>query len=315
MNTNRIWLILEKSDETRVSKSINSYKDRTGEVYNYDSLVPNYKNLKVNDFVILRKENDILGMGKINSIKSFITQKPHKRCPFCNATDIRLRSNKTPKWKCGICKAEFSNSIETESQVTAYTADIIEFNKFDLSPTVKEIKSCAIKGEGLKSQLSIMELDFDKIKNLLLIEEGGISNAETKSFSGQGINLTHKERKAVELRAMKLVADLYTSEGWILTDTSNSRPYDFKATRGSDNRFIEVKGTTGEGISIILTNGEVKQAKDNPRSSVLVIVSRINLDRTTDSPIASGGVISLHLNPWILDDDKLTPTQFRYQLS
>ena len=39
------WLILEKSDETWVSKGIDGYQDQTGESYHYDSLVPNHKNL------------------------------------------------------------------------------------------------------------------------------------------------------------------------------------------------------------------------------------------------------------------------------
>lgn len=38
----QFWLILEKSDETRVSQGIDGYRDVTGESYQYDSLVPNH---------------------------------------------------------------------------------------------------------------------------------------------------------------------------------------------------------------------------------------------------------------------------------
>ena len=67
MNRN-YWLLLEKSDETRISKGIEGYQDKTGESYQYDSLVPNHKNLATGDFVVLRKENEILGIGKIADI-------------------------------------------------------------------------------------------------------------------------------------------------------------------------------------------------------------------------------------------------------
>ena len=41
----RYWLLLEKSDATRISKGIDGYRDVTGEVYHYDSLVPNHRQL------------------------------------------------------------------------------------------------------------------------------------------------------------------------------------------------------------------------------------------------------------------------------
>ena len=309
---NRIWLILEKSDETRVSGSIESYKDRTGEVYNYDSLVPNYTNLSEADFIIIRKENDILGLGRISTIKSAVSIKTHKRCPSCNTTDIRTRKDKVPQWKCGKCKVEFIKPIETKTDVTKYTADIIDFNKFDLPPSVSQVKSCALKGDGLKSQNSIMELALKKVTNLLSIDLKDIENKE-KPSSGQGINLSYKERRVIELRAMSIAHDLYTKDGWTLVDTSNSRPYDFRANKGKEIRFIEVKGTTGDGASVILTHGEVNHVSKNPTASALVVVSKIDLDRSDKDPIVSGGEVSLHMDPWFIDDNLLTPTQFRYQ--
>ena len=295
---NRIWLILEKSDDTRVSGSTESYKDITGEFYNYDNLVPNYKNLGEADFIIIRKENDILGYGRISVIKSEKSIKVHKRCPSCRATDIRERKNKRPKWKCGNCKEEFIIPVENNADVTKYTAGIIDFNKFDLSPSVAQVKSCALKGEGLKSQNSIMELDIGKVTKHLSINLEDLENKE-KSGSGQGINLSYKERKAIELRAMKIAHDLYTQDGWTLVNTSNSRPYDFEANKGKEIRYIEVKGTTGDGASVILTSGEVDHVSKNPTTSVLVVVSKIDLDKSDDDPIASGGEVSLRMDPLV----------------
>ena len=312
---NNIWLILEKSDETRVSSSIVSYKDRTGEVYNYDSLVPNNKQIAENDFIIIRKENDILGLGRINEIKSSKSVKTHKRCPKCDTTDIRLRNNRDFPWRCGRCQTEFKEPQETKADVISYAAEIVNFNKFDLAPTVFEVKSCAYEGISASSQNSIMRLDINKVSNLLSLDLREFGIKEQKSNSGQGIGLTYEERRVIELRAMEIARDIYLQEGWTLLDTSTSEPYDFEAYKGKEIRYIEVKGTTGDGASVILTHGEVKHVFDNPETSALVVISNIKLDKSSESPSASEGKVHLHLDPWIIDEEKLTPTPYRYLLN
>jgi hypothetical protein len=116
------WLLLEKSDETRISKGIDGYQDQTGEFYQYDSLVPNHKNITSGDYVVLRKENEILGVGEIGTISEDTDAKIHRRCPECHSTDIRERIRKIPKWKCGKCSHEFSEPQETIVEVRTFAA-------------------------------------------------------------------------------------------------------------------------------------------------------------------------------------------------
>ena len=54
------WLHLQKSDETRVSKGIDSYQDEIDKVYHYDSKVPNHKQIAENDYVIIKKEASLV---------------------------------------------------------------------------------------------------------------------------------------------------------------------------------------------------------------------------------------------------------------
>ena len=315
-NINKIWLFLEKSDETRISKGIAGYKDRTGEVYHYDSLVPNNKNVGQNDIVIIRKENDILGVGSIDVINSSMGVKIHKRCPECNSTDIRERSTRTPKWKCGGCAKEFTAPKQTSQVVTNFEATLKDFTKFNTAPTVAQVKACSINNNGEKLQNSIISLDKSKINTLC--EELGINLYDQPNqivFLGQGFGLTAKERKAVELRAMQVVHDLYSKEGWLLVDTSLSQPYDYIATKDSLKRFIEVKGSTGTCRSVLLTYREVENVRLHPNNSALVIVSNIILDRSGDIPIATGGVITIDRCPWIIDDQHLLSIQFRYEIT
>ncbi|WP_027467513.1 DUF3883 domain-containing protein [Deefgea rivuli] len=305
-----VWLLLEKSDETRISKGIDGYQDTTGEEYRYDSFVPNHKNIKTGDIVILRKENEIYGYGEISEISKTPTVKTHRRCPSCNSTDIRARSTMLPKWKCGRCASEFEATITTETHVNSYSARIKGFTRFATQPTVLAVKSCAAIGEGHTSQLSMMKLDFRKIRTLL--ESTDIQLPTRTNKAGQGLGLSAPERKAVELHAMAAARKLYEEAGWNVVDTSSSQPFDLLAERNADKRFIEVKGTTGGGASVILTSGEVSHAKENYKESALVVVSGINLTKLGNDWIASGGDISTHLDPWSPEENRLKATQYRY---
>lgn len=125
------WLLLEKSDETRVSKGIDGYRDSTGESYHYDSLVPNHRNLAAGDLAVLRKESEIIGVGTIGDISETTDAKIHRRCPKCNSTDIRERTTKQPKWKCGKCTDEFSDPKETIVEVRSFVAAIKDFTRLN----------------------------------------------------------------------------------------------------------------------------------------------------------------------------------------
>ncbi|MBB31662.1 MAG: hypothetical protein CME25_22510 [Gemmatimonadetes bacterium] len=206
----RCWLLLEKSEETRISKGIDGYRDRTGESYSYDSLVPNYKNIRSGDLVIIRKENSIIGYGEVGIITQGDQIKVHRRCPDCNSTDIRPRKTKSPKWKCGKCAFEFPEPRETSDNVRAYEAAIESFVYFENPPNVRDVKSCASSDAGTHSQLSILKLEVQKLQPIM--EGVELPTAWKRAggrSSGQGIGLSYAERRAVELHAMNAAADLY----------------------------------------------------------------------------------------------------------
>lgn len=131
------WLLLEKSDETRVSKGIDGYRDTTGESYHYDSLVPNHLNVATGDFAVLRKEKEIIGVGTIGDISETADVKIHRRCPKCDSTDIRERVTKQPKWKCGKCPEEFSEPKETIVEVRSFVAAINDFTRLNAPRRLK----------------------------------------------------------------------------------------------------------------------------------------------------------------------------------
>lgn len=309
------WLLLEKSDETRVSKGIQGYEDETGKSYHYDSNVGNHLRLATGDAILLRKEDEILGTGKISSIDQFPDRKNMRRCPACASTDIRERKTKDPKWRCGDCKEEFEEFVDTYAEVTGYIATIENFSRFEAAPTVKDVKLCASEGEGVDSQLSMIRLDPEKVNALL---EGTVQDPlaldDPVPGKGQGFGLSAAQRRAVELRAMELARKLYEDDGWAIIDTSSHSPYDFFATKNSERRYIEVKGTTGKGGSVVLTRGEVLHARKKAKQSALIVVTEIILENIKGNWEGKSGMISHHSDPWKIDSSSLEATQYRYQI-
>ncbi len=309
------WLILEKSDKTRISQGIDSYSDKTGEEYHYDSLVPNHKSLGSGDVVVVRKDDKIIGLGEVGDINKSQDIKTHRRCPNqdCNSTDIRERIKKTPKWKCGSCAYEFANPVVTQTDVMSYVASIENFQILDNPPSVQEIKKCSLTPDGLKAQLSILPLNEKALHEKLGFPMSTKTNVNQVGFSdGQGFGLSQPQRKAVELRAMQVAISKYKELGWVIEDMSSTQSYDLLAIKNNEKRFIEVKGTTGNGDSVLLTNGELQHARNNTGYSVLIVISGIILQRDGKDWIASGGNIRYHQDPWNPEDDVLEPTQFRY---
>ena len=309
------WLLLEKSDETRISKGIDGYRDATGESYHYDSLVPNHRNVATGDFVVLRKESEIIGVGTICDISETADAKIHRRCLRCASTDIRERTTKQPRWKCGKCAEEFAEPKETIVEVRSFVAAIRDFTQLNAPPSVKAVKMCAEGGDGSSSQLSMLRLDPVKIQTLFEgIDPSPSSRSPATVTNGQGFGLSQAERRAIELRAMQVARAIYQDAGWEVIDKSSSHPFDLLATKGMDKRFIEVKGTTGEGLSVILTHGEVNQVRSNGANSALVIVSGIVLEKSKGEWHAQGGTVTTHEDPWTLVDTNLSATQYRYEI-
>lgn len=313
---NKWWLLLEKSNETRISQGIDPYRDETGRSYHYDSKVPNHKNLRRGDGVIIRKDNEILGMGFIDAINVSDSVKAHRRCPNCSSTDVRERATLNPRWKCGKCADEFSEPLHTETQVKSHVATIGGFREFVTPPTVQQVKACAVGVNGKKSQHSMIGLDPHRLSEVLGggLPRNSINRRDVSPSGSQGFGLSVAQRRAVEMRAMAITEELYASEGWSIVDTSSGNPFHFLASRGDERWFIEVKGTTGAGGTIVLTHGEVHHARANHERTALVIVTGIVLEQVDGVWRALSGRVTSHIRPWSPEPERLLATEYRYDV-
>jgi hypothetical protein len=131
-----------------------------------------------------------------------------------------------------------------------------------------------------------------------------------KSRSGQGRGLDAAARKAVETRAME-VARSALCERWAeVLDVSATQSFDFHCKSHQEEQLVEVKGSTGDGSSIILTANEAKLAKDKHPHVALYLVTTIQLQVTATGVSASGGELTIY-DPFDLTHHSLEPVAFQ----
>ena len=105
------------------------------------------------------------------------------------------------------------------------------------------------------------------IKLTLTVDSAAASNGPDTSYDsvseakviigGQGFSSSSKTRKAIELASMDKAQEHYRSLGWNVEDVSSNHPYDLRCTMPAESELhVEVKGTTGDGSSVLLTPGD-----------------------------------------------------------
>jgi hypothetical protein len=103
------------------------------------------------------------------------------------------------------------------------------------------------------------------------------------------------------------------AEGFSVEDVSATQSVDFRAKRGIDVLYVEVKGSTGPLGSVLLTANEVALHQKAHPNNALIVVHSIKLDRTSDRPNASGGCV-VQFRPWPLKAENLRPISYQYAL-
>jgi hypothetical protein len=121
-----------------------------------------------------------------------------------------------------------------------------------------------------------------------------------------------KAKLVVEAHAMKLARTHYSRLGAVV-DTASHRSWDYEVDIAGDRWHVEVKGTTGDPVEVILTPNEVAHAKAYPFVA-LYVVSNIEVQTgPNDERITSGGTVTC-FHPWTIDDGELRAVGYKYRL-
>jgi Domain of unknown function (DUF3578). len=133
----------------------------------------------------------------------------------------------------------------------------------------------------------------------------------TKKRVRVGFRTNSQEIKAVEMHAVAVARAYYESEGWTVRELG--KPFDLEVRKEDRVLTVEVKGTTGDGVAVPLTAGEVSHHADAFPNNALVVVRGIKLIRDWDVPRTSGGILH-ELRGWEIDPSSLRAISYAYEV-
>lgn len=175
------------------------YNDDYSVFYRYNNSVPNYKNVKEGDLVVIRNRDKILGVSVIEKLETYDTEKKVYKCPHveCSAKKIRPRETVMPKWRC-------DNGHEFEERRLVLEPGIGFIATYgSIFKELKDIPLNKLETESLRYniQLSIQEVNIEWAKELL-----GAYTLPIRPLSAVEadddfeILLTSDQRKVVEMQ-------------------------------------------------------------------------------------------------------------------
>ncbi|MER5337974.1 DUF3883 domain-containing protein [Micromonospora sp. NPDC002717] len=129
---------------------------------------------------------------------------------------------------------------------------------------------------------------------------------------GSGYMTDQVLKVALEQHAVRTVMDHYRDvEGYEVEDVGSRESYDVRATRGTEELHIEVKGSSGLANRVELTSNEVDHAYGT--DTHLVIVDEIQWRRLPDGTIETSGGRARRWTAWAPADEHLTITRYWYR--
>jgi hypothetical protein len=121
--------------------------------------------------------------------------------------------------------------------------------------------------------------------------------------------------RAVEERAVAVATAELERPGWQVASVEKDNiGYDLRCTKPhtDEERHVEVKGTSTASPAVLVSRNEARYAEAHPDTAELFVVGEIDVARTDDGWIATGGRL-LHTGPWTRLPDGLRALSYEYE--
>ncbi len=224
----------------------------------------------------------------------------------------------------------------SESDVTQYVITVDDILQSDLTVNKYFTKTFANKISGLNTfevlenlvladifseSLLASESFHDFIARLEDIEsgfvdtvpDGEVDDDSAISSTAKSLVLSAAERRIIENHAVTLAKEHFKIMGYSkIEDVGSYESFDLKVQRDHEILYVEVKGTTLNGDSIVLTRNEVDLHLKVFPNNALFLVTQIQLHKGDDLR-ASGGVIQV-ISPWKILNENLSVIAFNYRM-
>ena len=182
---------------------------------------------------------------------------------------------------------------------------------FEINTTQSgKLRSLARKG---KVDLETFQSIDGPFSREILLELGFHVDTPIPNSESFGFGLTASEKKVVEKHAVKLAIEHLSNLGYPeIEDVGDHESFDLLASQPARQLSVEVKGSTGNATSVLLTRNEVAFQRNAYPFNGLFVVSNIKLQRD-GSLVASGGDIQF-ISPWVIDEESLKPISYEYKI-
>ena len=137
--------------------------------------------------------------------------------------------------------------------------DNLKHNQLYLVPIPYGLAKFLLDTIEKEQNITISDLNnFDENNETSIDDLKTKKKKKKKKSSGQGFGLSSVERKAIENRAMDIVAKQIKKDGWKVQDVSaeKNRGYDYIFKKNDKTIYCEVKGTQNSDAKVILTKNE-----------------------------------------------------------
>lgn len=158
-------------------------------------------------------------------------------------------------------------------------------------------------GSGTQIQPGIVE-------QLLARWNRHIKNVQMETVDGQGYAVDAALRKVIEDEAQEWLMQHFRSDGWSVTDTRYSGPYDAYATKEGQILYLEAKGTRGAGNAVFVTRGEVEHARKHRGQCVIGIWAKMQITGRGEVDPDAGEKIIMPFEP---EAGELSALQYRWE--
>lgn len=154
------WLLITVGDERQYGGNL-GYQDELEHVYRYDSDVPNHKQLRSGDVVVLRDRQRALGLAEVVRIDEADATKRRRRCPACRSAQIKERKRTAPRFRCKRGH-EFDEPVEETATCRTYAAQFGD----SFIPVTSEISISVLRAACHKwnDQTAMQPIDLTSLR-------------------------------------------------------------------------------------------------------------------------------------------------------
>jgi hypothetical protein len=187
------WICISKDPESTV-RADDGYSETLGESYEWLAKLPNGREIKVGDAVIIRNSSHVVGFSVIESITKEMKTRETSLCPKCHRAQVRVRKTIEPKYLCANCGSTFELP-KIESSIQEHRRAFYAAGWESLEPDARTFQAWKRLSKNSKSQFSMQPVDLMKFADF----RSDFSSLELAHFNARAIQ-THSGHKLRTVR-------------------------------------------------------------------------------------------------------------------